>query len=205
MWSLFGLNQEKTLGDDHFATHDMIGGLLVQYGAVGLLVAITLGSVGLYIAHTRVLRIRDRDSRRQCICYLSILFGLLFTGALSGSHLHVFPINYMFWMITGFLVTIVVNDAAERRKAAPAVAPGVQRRPVPGRVPAGAASPAFAMSAQPAPAGGGATGPTGGTPGPAPIPFRPGGPRDQGRPAVQPAGPAFPFRPSGATAANPGR
>ena len=114
MWSWFGLDQEKIFGDDQFMTHDMIGGLLINYGVVGLVCAGILGFSGLYFAHTRVLQIRNSNDRFLGICYLSILFAILFTGAASGSHLSIFPINFFFWFIAGGLVALVQRSLAQQ-------------------------------------------------------------------------------------------
>jgi len=113
--TLFGSRWE----DREDLAHDMVGQLLADYGIVGVVIAFFVGSVALFLAHRSALR-SSPSTRGETILYLAIVFAVLFSGFISGSHLAVFPINAYFWSFVGLLVacTLPAQPTIPGRSAA---------------------------------------------------------------------------------------
>jgi len=119
LWTWFGMDTSNIVqGDTEMGTHDMLGGILVNYGGIALFVTVFAGIAFLYYAHRSVLRIRQDGDRFLGICYLGLLFGLVFTGMISGAHFNIFPINFFFWFIAGALIALVKRSSEMEAEAA---------------------------------------------------------------------------------------
>ncbi len=112
VYTLFGYGADRgTDGSDPFYCHDLITGLLVRRGLLGLVLA--LGSVALALtkAHSAVLSIRHRPHRRIAATLLALSFSFVLVSVISGSILHIFPVNVFLWFFLGLLV--LVSQSAE--------------------------------------------------------------------------------------------
>ncbi len=111
-WTLFGEKKNDAAG---IQTHDMLGSFLKKYGVTGFLGILSFTAYGLFLTHRGVLRLRDPGKRLLCICYLSIIFSTLFTGAGSGMHIHMFPVSYLFWFAVGGLVAVLSKSRVTKK------------------------------------------------------------------------------------------
>ena len=110
MWTWFGNpnlaykpGQEEIIDE---VVHDAIGQTLVSYGIAGLLTLVSGGSLALLFLHRRILSIPKGPGEILGRVLLSILIATFFGGMLTGSHIAVFPLNLLFWMTVGMLVTV---------------------------------------------------------------------------------------------------
>lgn len=105
MYSLFGLPADERGGMT--GSHDQVGQILQQYGIVGILSALFVLVVGLRWLHRAIFRIRDRDSQRLAVVCLAAVFGVIFGGMVTGGHIGLFPVNFLFWFLAGTVIKIV--------------------------------------------------------------------------------------------------
>jgi hypothetical protein len=100
--TLFGNRELMRSGG--LASHDAITDLVVNYGIVGLSVVVAVLSFVLFRIHREILLTEDWDCQFIGRILISIIIGVLVTGAFTGGQLHIFPINLFFWLILGMLL-----------------------------------------------------------------------------------------------------
>ena len=83
--------------------HDQIGQILIRYGFAGLALFSAGLLTGLWFAHRAVFRQGDRLKRQILLGVLSVVLATILSGMLFGSHLGVFPINVLFYLLTSML------------------------------------------------------------------------------------------------------
>ena len=104
--------------------HDAIGQLLVTYGIVGVVVALSAGGLFLAWAHRRTLHMPSERARAFGIGLLSVVMGVISTAMLTGSPIGLFPINFIFWAVIGIMISLSRSEAEESRER---LAPGIVR------------------------------------------------------------------------------
>jgi O-Antigen ligase len=106
--TLFGNPDAAKADDEHSygetVAHDQITQTLVRYGLVGLAVFILIAATGLGLAHRTVLRLKDHTTREIAIALLSIVTAVIYSGMIFGSHLDLFPVDFVFAFLVGILV-----------------------------------------------------------------------------------------------------
>jgi hypothetical protein len=135
-WTPFGV-QEYVPGDvhhgDRYFAHDSFTDALLRHGYVGVLF---LGAIWVYFLvtiHRGVLSVKDRNIRTLAAALTSACFSIFFSGFLSGSSLHVYPVNLLFWSFVGCILVLTSRVPAGVAPQGPPAAPGGdlprQRRP----------------------------------------------------------------------------
>ena len=139
-WTPFGVDAyvpgEVQHGDRYFA-HDAFTDALLRYGYVGVLFLAGICIYFLVLVHRSLLSVKNRDLRTLGAALTSACFSIFFSGFLSGSSLHVYPVNLLFWSFVGCILVISSRnpkepDAGERVIPAGAAMPALGR---PTRVP----------------------------------------------------------------------
>jgi hypothetical protein len=119
--TLFGNPDAAKADDEHSyretVAHDQITQTLVQYGLVGLGVSILIAATGLVIAHRAVLRLTDHTVREIGIALLSIVTAVIYSGMVFGTHLELFPVDFLFALLVGILVVCCVKGEFHHRDA----------------------------------------------------------------------------------------
>jgi len=111
LFSWFGLSKDEIV---LAGTHDMIGQIYVSNGIVGLAIGLLGSLMTLFYLHSNLLRIQNDQDQRLASFYLANVFTLLFSGVISGSSLHIFPVNIYFWLMIGLLFEIIDRSRSER-------------------------------------------------------------------------------------------
>ena len=126
-WTPFGVEGyipgEVHHGDRYFA-HDAFTDALLRYGYVGVLF---FGGIWIYfliMLHGGVLRVKDRNIRTIAAALASACFSIFFSGFLSGSSLHVYPVNLLFWSFVGCILVLTARVPAEVAPQGMQTAPG---------------------------------------------------------------------------------
>jgi hypothetical protein len=104
--TLFGLPKDhpRRRGSET-VSHDAVGDVLVSYGFFGLFL-VTVCAVGtIFIVHRIQFSLRDRDLQNVVRLLMGILVAHIFTSVVFQSHINIFPINILFWMTFGLLIT----------------------------------------------------------------------------------------------------
>jgi hypothetical protein len=95
-------NEENSY--DQTVAHDQITQTLVEYGLVGLGISFLIAATGLWIAHRAVLILKNHANREIAIALLSIITAVIYSGMLFGSHLNLFPVDFIIALLIGILV-----------------------------------------------------------------------------------------------------
>ena len=115
-FSLFGLEKERLKS---VFVHDQLGQIYVKYGIIGILMAVVLGVLFLSSCHWRLLKTIDLQTRKLCLYLLAVIFSIIYTGIISGSVLHIFPINIYFWLMAGLTADSLIfrwrNETSQRQ------------------------------------------------------------------------------------------
>jgi hypothetical protein len=98
--------EELEEGSRENAAHDQIGQILISYGFGGLILFGTALVLGLWFAHLAVFRQRDRLKRQILLGVLSVVLATILSGMLFGSHLSVFPINVLFYLLVSTMFVV---------------------------------------------------------------------------------------------------
>ena len=106
-YTLFGHGLERGKDpNDPLYNHDMLSGILVQYGAVALFGLLLTGAFLLWRVHAAALRLQIPALRRLCAYMLALLLGLVAISVTSGTVLSIFPVNTFFWLAASFAIVI---------------------------------------------------------------------------------------------------
>ncbi len=128
-WTWFGMKEVfdyRAVTHDEII-HDMVGQVLVKYGAVGLFGGIGFASIALIYFHWATLRIKDHEDRLLAILLLSMVSINFYTGCIFGANYQVFPWNFFLWLSVGFQIVlcrlregppVIVKPAKESRLVA---------------------------------------------------------------------------------------
>jgi hypothetical protein len=82
----------------------------------------------LWFAHRAVFRQQDKVKREILLGILSVELATILDGMLFGSHLGVFPINILFYLLASFLFTAGRSSDSETASVLDSLAPAVTRR-----------------------------------------------------------------------------
>ena len=102
-WSLFGTR-------DNLAVHDVITGVVVSYGIVGLLCLIVTLSGGAWFVHRTIVRVADTQDRKFAIFCLSIVAAGMSLSFAGGANFGANPVNLEIWTFLGAVLCMVVNS-----------------------------------------------------------------------------------------------
>ncbi len=141
LWSWFGrpdLKDYTRLRYDEI-THEMLGQLLVRYGAVGLFGALLSGAAALFYFHRTTLSIENRRDRQLATLLLAMISVNFYLATMTGASYEVFPWNFFIWLIIAFLLVLCRNRSvatsevatAERTPAELSAVPKWQPSPIP--------------------------------------------------------------------------
>jgi hypothetical protein len=128
--TLFGIPDAVELEHDSrdYVAHDQIGQILISYGFAGLTLFGIVVVLMLWFAHRAVFRQRDKLKREILVGILSVELATILSGMLFGSHLGVFPINVLFYLLASFLFTAGRSADLQTASALDSPAPAVTRR-----------------------------------------------------------------------------
>ncbi|SRR5579862_143867 len=106
LWTWFGNSSlaASRVVQNNELSHDAITQTLVSFGVVGLAIILYVGVASFAWLHERVLRLRAGRERAWGVGLLSILAGIMASGLLTGNHLAVYPLSFLFWALAGTLV-----------------------------------------------------------------------------------------------------
>ena len=108
LWSWFGIREayeSSEMGSDAYV-HDMLGEILVHYGAAGLLGVIIAGATSIVHFHRSIFRIPNERDRKLATLLLSMTASQFIVGGFAGPSYNVFPWNFFIWLIVGFLIVL---------------------------------------------------------------------------------------------------
>ena len=122
-WTLFGnsslQSEERRFGSEDFIVHDAISQGLIRWGVMGFGFFLISGSLILFQIHKRIYSSETESIKTLGCGLVACIVSNLVTGSLSGSHLHIFPINLFFWMIFGFLISIFISQPLKKYEKLP--------------------------------------------------------------------------------------
>ena len=131
MWSWFGrpelLNYQQ-LGYDEIV-HDMLGQVLVRYGAVGLFGGLGFALLATYEAHRRIWGVPDKQDRNLATLFLAMLSVNFITAGSSGASYQVFPWNFFIWLLVGFLIVLCRRKPETELSTKPQPLPSRMQKP----------------------------------------------------------------------------
>lgn len=113
--TLFGDPDASMHGDTNTLVHDALGQMLFRFGLVGTSIAVAVTFYFLLIIHRTIWRIDIDADKQLSVTLAAMVFAYITTGVLSGSHLHVFPLNYFFWLFCAALLSLQHADQERDR------------------------------------------------------------------------------------------
>jgi hypothetical protein len=108
LWTWFGRRGVDPGDQDREElVHDMVGQVLVRYGAVGLFGALFAAVTALISFHKRTLRLKNKGDRALAVTLLAMVSVNFFTSGMAGSNIQVFPWNCLIWLLISFLILLL--------------------------------------------------------------------------------------------------
>lgn len=125
-WSLFGYGKLED-GTGMYYYHDPISAILMQYGAVILILVLAALTLMLRWFHRQAWRLESNEDRHFAAAMIAVGFSILLVSALSGSVMAVFPVNIFFWLAcAGVLGLAKKTDPSPGPQSEPVQQPFVQ-------------------------------------------------------------------------------
>ena len=127
MWTLFGVPAEERLdaksigigsglnldGLSSLLAHDMIGSILLNYGAIALIASLFTGMIIFWKLHRAVLSAQTKEERAALAALLAVMIGCLISGF---SNAIIFPVNAFGLLSFGLFLRYIALSSQERVK-----------------------------------------------------------------------------------------
>lgn len=124
-WSMFGteeqlassiINVKADLNSTDY-NHDQINKILINYGAVGLIVLLIPVGFLVLVFHRVVFLANTRQERNDAAFVLALALPTIFMGALGGDNLNTNPMNIQLWTCFAGVIVIRQQLLRENRRA----------------------------------------------------------------------------------------
>jgi hypothetical protein len=112
-WSFFGLDEDEIAS---VGSHDMLTGIMVNSGAVGLIAMLLLLGYLIRYIHVRSWRINDPLDKSAYLAFLGIVFLIIASSLVAGSNLHTMPINLTLWTFVGSMIALSSKTVQENKE-----------------------------------------------------------------------------------------